>query len=384
VVASSPSVQSALRVMVRAETTAGQALRDGGVPTTGPDAIVVARDAQGGLRDLTWAPETDTEVEAVAASSPDGRSVIRHSCAHVLAQAVQQHFAHAKLGIGPPVTDGFYYDFDVDRPFTPEDLAALEKTMRKIISTNQRFSRRVLGSVSEAKRELADEPYKLELVDLKGSTSNVSIEPDEVMEVGSGKLTVYDNVHPHTGETIWSDLCRGPHVPTTRHIPAFRLMRTAAAYWRGSERNPQLQRIYGTAWESVEALERHVELLAEAQRRDHRKLGAELDLFSFPDEIGSGLPVFHPRGGTVRRVMEDYSRRRHEEAGYEFVNSPHITKAQLFQVSGHLDWYADAMFPPMHLDEELAVEDAVSSITGWVARRENRSPSAAELPIGES
>ena len=281
-VASSPSVQSALRVMVRAETTAGQALRDGGVPTTGPDAIVVARDAQGGLRDLTWAPETDTEVEAVAASSPDGRSVIRHSCAHVLAQAVQQHFAHAKLGIGPPVTDGFYYDFDVDRPFTPEDLAALEKTMRKIISTNQRFSRRVLGSVSEAKRELADEPYKLELVDLKGSTSNVGIEPDEVMEVGSGKLTVYDNVHPHTGETIWSDLCRGPHVPTTRHIPAFRLMRTAAAYWRGSERNPQLQRIYGTAWESVEALERHVELLAEAQRRDHRKLGAELDLFSFP------------------------------------------------------------------------------------------------------
>ena len=309
----------------------------------------------------TWPghPESDTEVEAVAASSPDGRSVIRHSCAHVLAQAVQRHFPDAKLGIGPPVTDGFYYDFDVDRPFTPEDLAGLEKTMRTIIKAGQRFSRRVLGSVSEAKRELADEPYKLELVDLTGSTSNASIDPDEAMEVGAGELTVYDNVHPHTGETIWGDLCRGPHVPTTRHIPAFRLMRTAAAYWRGSERNPQLQRIYGTAWESTEALKHHLELLAEAQRRDHRKLGAELDLFSFPDEIGSGLPVFHPRGGTVRRVMEDYSRRRHEEAGYEFVNSPHITKGQLFETSGHLDWYADAMFPPMHLDEELADDGSV-------------------------
>jgi threonyl-tRNA synthetase len=277
----------------------------------------------------------------------------------VLAQAVQQHFPDAKLGIGPPVTDGFYYDFDVDRPFTPEDLAVLEKTMRRIIKAGQRFSRRVLDSVSEAKRELADEPYKLELVDLKGSTSNADIDPNEVMEVGAGELTVYDNVHPHTGETIWGDLCRGPHVPTTRNIPAFKLMRTAAAYWRGSERNPQLQRIYGTAWESAEALERHLELLAEAQRRDHRKLGAELDLFSFPDEIGSGLPVFHPHGGTVRRVMEDYSRRRHEEAGYEFVNTPHITKAQLFETSGHLDWYAEGMYPGMHLDAELAADGTV-------------------------
>ncbi len=358
-VASSPTVQAALRVTVPAGTTAGQALRDGGAPTTGPDALVVARDSQGALRDLTWVPECDTEVHAVAASSPDGRSVIRHSCAHVLAQAVQQHFPEAKLGIGPPVTDGFYYDFDVDRPFTPEDLAVLEKTMRRIIKAGQRFSRRVLASVSEAKRELAAEPYKLELVDLKGSTSDVTIDPDEVMEVGAGELTVYDNVHPHTGETIWGDLCRGPHVPTTRHIPAFRLMRTAAAYWRGSERNPQLQRIYGTAWESAEALERHLELLAEAQRRDHRKLGAELDLFSFPDEIGSGLVVFHPRGGTVRRVMEDYSRRRHEEAGYEFVYSPHITKAQLFEKSGHLEWYAEGMYPGMHLDAELAPDGTV-------------------------
>ncbi len=358
-IASSPAVQPAVRVMVPAGTTAGQALRDGGAPTTGPDAVVVARDPQGVLRDLAWVPESETEVEAVAASSPDGRSVIRHSCAHVLAQAVQQHFPNAKLGIGPPVTDGFYYDFDVDRPFTPEDLVTLEKTMRKIIKAGQRFSCRVVASVSEAKRELADEPYKLELVDLKGSTANAGIDPDEVMEVGAGQLTIYDNVHPHTGETIWGDLCRGPHVPTTKNIPAFKLMRTAAAYWRGSERNPQLQRIYGTAWESAEALERHLELLAEAQRRDHRKLGAELDLFSFPDEIGSGLPVFHPRGGTVRRVMEDYSRRRHEEAGYEFVNSPHITKAQLFETSGHLDWYADGMYPAMHLDAELAPDGTV-------------------------
>jgi threonyl-tRNA synthetase len=359
VVAPPPAAQPALRVMVPAGTTAGAALRAGGAPTSGPDALVVARDVRGDLRDLSWAPEIDTEVEAVAASSPQGRSVIRHSCAHVLAQAVQQHFPEAKLGIGPPVTDGFYYDFEVDRPFTPDDLANLETTMRKIIKSGQRFSRRVLGSVSEAKNELAAEPYKLELIDLKGAGSDDTIDNDEVMEVGAGELTIYDNVHPHTGEVIWSDLCRGPHVPTTRHIPAFRLMRTAAAYWRGSERNPQLQRIYGTAWESAEALERYLELLAEAQRRDHRKLGVELDLFSFPDEIGSGLPVFHPKGGTVRRVMEDYSRRRHEEAGYEFVNSPHITKAQLFETSGHLDFYADAMFPPMHLDEELAEDGTV-------------------------
>ena len=358
-VAPSSPVQPALRVRVPAGTTAGAALREGGVPTSGPAAVVVARDAQGVLRDLSWVPDRDTEVEAVAANSPDGRSVIRHSCAHVLAQAVQQHFPGTKLGIGPPVTDGFYYDFDVERPFTPEDLADLEKAMRKIIKSGQRFSRRVLGSVSEAKRELADEPYKLELIDIKGPGSNAGLNPDEVMEVGAGELTMYDNVHPHTGDIIWSDLCRGPHVPTTRHIPAFRLMRTAAAYWRGNEQNSQLQRIYGTAWESTEALERHLELLADAQRRDHRRLGAELDLFSFPDEIGSGLPVFHPRGGTVRRVMEDYSRRRHEEAGYEFVNSPHITKAQLFEMSGHLDWYADSMFPPMHLDEELAQDGTV-------------------------
>ena len=356
--APSQPAPSAIRVTVPAGTTAGQALRHAGAATTGPEAVIVARDAEGRLRDLSWVPEIDTEVEGVTAGSPDGRIVIRHSCAHVLAQAVQQHFPGAKLGIGPPIGDGFYYDFDVDRPFTPDDLVVLETTVKKIIKAGQRFSRRVLESVDAARGELAGEPYKLQLIDLKSD-----IDPDEVMELGGAadnpELTVYDNVHAHTGETVWGDLCRGPHVPTTKHIPAFRLMRTAAAYWRGSERNPQLQRIYGTAWESQQALDRHLEQLAEAERRDHRKLGAELDLFSFPDEIGSGLAVFHPRGGTVRRVMEDYSRRRHEEAGYEFIYSPHITKAQLFETSGHLQWYADGMFPPMHLDEELAEDGTV-------------------------
>ncbi len=351
---------TALQVTVPAGTTAGQALRDAGAPTSGPDAPVVARDADGRLRDLAWAPDADAAVEGVPASSEAGRSVIRHSCAHVLAQAVQQLFPDARLGIGPPVADGFYYDFDVERPFDQDDLAAIEQAMRKIIKAGQRFSRRVVDSTDAARAELAAEPYKLELVELKGSEdTDGTVDTSEVMEVGSGELTVYDNVHAHTGETVWGDLCRGPHVPTTRHIPAFRLMRSAAAYWRGSERNPQLQRIYGTAWESPERLDEYLQHLAEAERRDHRRLGAELDLFSFPDEIGSGLAVFHPRGGTVRREMEDYSRQRHIEAGYEFVYSPHITKAQLFETSGHLQWYADGMFPPMHLDEELAEDGSV-------------------------
>ncbi|MDQ3152700.1 MAG: threonine--tRNA ligase, partial [Actinomycetota bacterium] len=310
---------------------------------------------EGTLRDLAWAPDAAADVEGVPADSEDGRAVIRHSAAHVLAQAVQQHFPDAKLGIGPPIRDGFYYDFDVDRPFTPEDLAALEKTMHKIIKAGQRFSRRAYGSLDEARTELAGEPYKLELVDLKGvegSLAGPTVDTSEVMEIGAGELTAYDNVHAHTGEVVWSDLCRGPHLPTTKHVPAFRLMRSAAAYWRGSELNPQLQRIYGTAWESQEALDHHLEMLTEAERRDHRRLGAELDLFSFPDEIGSGLAVFHPRGGIVRRAMEDYSRRRHEEADYEFVYSPHITKGALFETSGHLQWYRDGMFPAMHLDAE--------------------------------
>jgi threonyl-tRNA synthetase len=332
----------------------GTAVREAGLPGKGSDAIVVVRDADGKLRDLSWTPEADVEVEAVAADTEDGRSVIRHSAAHVLAQAVQQAFPAAKLGIGPPIKDGFYYDFQVDKPFTPEDLADLEKRMKQIIKGSQRFSRRVVESVDAAKDELKAEPFKLELVDIKSD-----VDTSEVMEVGAGELTIYDNLDPRSGDRVWGDLCRGPHVPTTKHIPAFKLTRSAAAYWRGSEKNPQLQRVYGTAWESQEALDKHLELLAEAERRDHRRLGTELDLFSFPDEIGSGLAVFHPRGGIVRRAMEDYSRRRHEEEGYEFVYSPHITKGALFETSGHLDWYRDGMYPAMHLDAEYDEDGTV-------------------------
>ncbi|MFY9337837.1 MAG: threonine--tRNA ligase, partial [Mycobacterium sp.] len=325
---------------ISAGTTAGAAVREAGLPGRGePGAIVVVRQADGTLRDLSWAPDADADVVPVAADTAEGRSVIRHSAAHVLAQAVQEMFPAAKLGIGPPITDGFYYDFDVPQAFTPEDLAALEKRMRQIVKDGQLFSRRVYESKEQARRELAGEPYKLELVDDKSG------DPD-VMEVGGDELTAYDNLNPRTRERIWGDLCRGPHIPTTRYIPAFRLTRSSAAYWRGDQRNASLQRIYGTAWESQEALERHLELLEEAQRRDHRKLGVELDLFSFPDELGSGLPVFHPKGGIVRRELEEYSRRKHIEAGYEFVNTPHITKEQLYITSGHLEWYAEGMFPP--------------------------------------
>jgi threonyl-tRNA synthetase len=337
---------SAAPITVAAGTTAGAAVRDAGLPGRGePDAIVVVRDAEGRLRDLSWVPDTDVAVTPVAANTEDGRSVLRHSTAHVLAQAVQDVFPEAKLGIGPPITDGFYYDFDVPNSFTPEDLEALEKRMRQIVKEGQLFSRRVYESKEEARADLVDEPYKLELVDDKSGDA-------EIMEVGGDELTAYDNLNPRTREREWSDLCRGPHIPTTRHIPAFKLTRSSAAYWRGNQDNASLQRIYGTAWESQEALERHLELIEEAQRRDHRKLGVELDLFSFPDEIGSGLAVFHPKGGVVRNELEQYSRRKHSEAGYEFVNTPHITKAQLFQTSGHLDWYADGMFPPMHIDAE--------------------------------
>ncbi|PRW65129.1 threonine--tRNA ligase [Actinopolyspora mortivallis] len=348
--------QQESRVKVPAGTTAGDAVQQAGLPSKGPEAVVVVRDAEGALRDLSWAPEADVEVEAVPANTEAGRSVIRHSTAHVLAQAVQQLFPEAKLGIGPPVTDGFYYDFDVERPFTPEDLRALEKRMKQLVKSGQKFSRRELGSVQQAREELADEPYKLELIDLKSGAGEV--DTSEVMELGDGELTVYDNVDRH-GQTVWGDLCRGPHVPHTRFLPAFTLTRVAAAYWRGDQNNRQLQRIYGTAWESKEALDAHLEWLAEAERRDHRKLGAELDLFSFPEELGSGLPVFHPKGGVIRREMEDYARRRHEQAGYQFVNSPHITKSALFETSGHLGWYADGMFPPMHLDEERDADGTV-------------------------
>ncbi len=342
-----PAAEPTPRVVVPAGTTAGAAVREAGLPGKGPDAVIVVRDAEGRLRDLSWAPAAEAEVEPVAADTDDGRAVIRHSAAHVLAQAVQQQFPEAKLGIGPPVRDGFYYDFDVERPFTPEDLQSLEKRMKQIIKGAQRFSRRVVESVDAAKRELAGEPFKLKLVDLKSD-----VDPDEVMEVGGGELTIYDNLDPRSGDKVWGDLCRGPHVPTTKHIPAFKLTRVAAAYWRGSEKNPQLQRIYGTAWESQEAQDAYLQRLAEAERRDHRRLGTELDLFSFPEEIGSGLPVFHPKGGITRRQLENYSRKRHEESGYEFVNTPHITKAGLFYTSGHLPYYADTMFPPLQLEGE--------------------------------
>ncbi len=314
-------------------------------------SVVVAR-IDGELRDLTTELLDGADVEAVRIDSPDGLGVLRHSCAHVLAQAVQEVYPQTKLGIGPPITDGFYYDFDTEMPFTPDDLAELDKRMQQIVKSGQRFRRRVV-SEEEARVELADEPYKLELISLKGAAS------DDVMEVGGNELTIYDNVDAKTGDVCWSDLCRGPHLPSTRLIPAFRLMRTAAAYWRGSEKNPQLQRIYGTAWPSRDALKQHLALLEEAEKRDHRRLGVELDLFSFPDEIGSGLAVFHPKGGIVRRIMEDYSRQRHEAGGYEFVYSPHITKAALFETSGHLQWYADGMYPPMQLDADIDADGNV-------------------------
>ena len=309
---------------------------------------VVAMRVGGELRDLARILADGDVVSAVEISSPDGLSILRHSTAHVLAQAVQSINPEAKLGIGPPIKDGFYYDFDVAEAFTPEDLKALEKAMERIIRSGQRFVRRV-SSEAEATAELSGEPYKIELISLKGADLG-----EGAAEVGAGELTIYDNVDPQSGDVVWRDLCRGPHLPNTRMIGnGFALMRTAAAYWRGSEKNKQLQRVYGTAWPSKEELRAHQLQLEEAAKRDHRRLGAELDLFSFPEEIGSGLAVFHPKGGIIRRTMEDYSRKRHEESGYEFVYSPHITKGGLFETSGHLQWYSEGMFPPIRIDEEL-------------------------------
>ena len=310
--------------------------------------IVVCR-VNGELRDLWTDIKAGDSIEGVSISSPDGLNVLRHSTAHVMAQAVQQIFSQTRLGIGPPIKDGFYYDFDPERPFTPDDLEKLESAMRKIIKEGQRFKRRVTTE-NDALKELAHEPYKCELIGIKSDLSNSSDESS--VEVGGAELTIYDNLG-RDGQPVWSDLCRGPHLPSTKHIPAFKLMRTAAAYWRGSEKNPMLQRIYGTAWPSAEELQAYLDLLAEAEKRDHRRLGSELDLFSFPDEIGSGLAVFHPKGGIVRMAMEDYSRKRHIEEGYQFVYSPHLTKSTLFEVSGHLDWYSEGMYPPMVMDEEL-------------------------------
>jgi len=312
----------------------------------------VAARINGEIRDLATEVADGDDVQPVTVDSDEGLAILRHSSAHVAAQAVQKLFPAAKLGIGPPIKDGFYYEFDVPEPFTPEDLKAIEKEMVSIVKSGQVFRRRVV-SESDAVRELAAEPYKLRLIGSDGGA--------EVMEVGGAELTIYDNLDAKTGEVCWSDLCRGPHVPSTRYIPpnAVKVMRSSASYWLGDQANESLQRLYGTAWPSKDDLKAYLTFLEEAEKRDHRRLGAELDLFSFPEEIGSGLAVFHPKGGVVRRVMEDYSRKRHEEGGYEFVNSPHITKSQLFEKSGHLDWYAEGMYPPMHLDAEYDAEGNV-------------------------
>ncbi|MFJ5224570.1 threonine--tRNA ligase [Streptomyces sp. NPDC088400] len=329
--------------------------REERVVTTGTTAAelfpgertVVAARVGGELKDLAYEIGEGEVVEPVEISSEDGLAILRHSTAHVMAQAVQELHPEAKLGIGPPVKDGFYYDFDVETPFTPDDLKAIEKKMQEIQKRGQRFSRRVTSDEA-AREELAGEPYKLELIGLKGNAAQAADGADA--EVGAGELTIYDNLDAKTGELCWKDLCRGPHLPTTRNIPAFKLMRSAAAYWRGSEKNPQLQRIYGTAWPTKDELKAYLEFLAEAEKRDHRKLGTELDLFSFPDELGPGLAVFHPRGGVIRKEMENYSRKRHEDSGYEFVNTPHISKEHLFEISGHLPNYSESMFPPIEFD----------------------------------
>jgi threonyl-tRNA synthetase len=318
-------------------TTAGTLLSD--------DQSAIAARINGDIRDLATVLADGDSVDAVAIDSEPGRAILRHSTAHVMAQAVQELFPNAKLGIGPPVENGFYYDFDVPAPFTPEDLKLIENRMRQIVKQGQVFKRRVVTE-ADARAELAGEPYKQELIGIKGGSADA----EESVEVGGAELTIYDNLDPKSGDLCWKDLCRGPHLPTTRRIPAFKLMRTGGAYWRGSEKNPQLQRIYGTAWESRDKQDEYLTMLAEAERRDHRKLGAELDLFSFPPEIGSGLPVFHPKGETIRRAMEEYSRTRHEQAGYQFVKTPHLSKAELFETSGHLGFYKDGMFPPMELD----------------------------------
>ncbi|WP_459611677.1 threonine--tRNA ligase [Corynebacterium urogenitale] len=352
-----PAPAAPVTFTVPAGETAGAAMRPLELPNKGPQAIVVVKDSDGQLRDLSWTPEVDTEVTAVASNTEEGRAVIRHSAAHVLAQAVQKEFPGTKLGIGPAIENGFYYDFEVAEPFTPEDLNKIEKSMKKIIKSGQRFERKAYADQDEALAEYVNEPFKTELIADKG---NVDPDSEEATEVGAGELTCYSNVNPRSGEVEWYDLCRGPHVPTTRYIPAFAITRSSAAYWRGDQSKAGLQRIYGTAWESKEALDEYKTMLEEAEKRDHRRLGAEMDLFSFPDEIGSGFPVFHPDGGIVRLEMEEHSRRRHIASGYSFVNTPHITKGDLFSKSGHLDFYADGMFPPMQLDGET---DADGNVT---------------------
>ncbi len=370
----SPDTPSVSTVLVAAGTTAAEALQDAGVDLVGPNgAVVVMELSSRALRDLAWRPPVDAEVQPVPADSDEGLSVIRHSAAHVMAQAVQDLFPGTLLGIGPPIQDGFYYDFAPDRPFEPDDLPKIEKRMQEIIKAGQRFERREISD-DDARVELAHERFKLELIDIKGS------EGEHEAEVGAGQLTMYDNVDAKSGDRVWTDLCRGPHLPTTRRIPAFKLMRTAAAYWRGSEKNPQLQRIYGTAWASRDDLKDYLVRLDEAAKRDHRKLGVELDLFSFPDEIGSGLPVFHPKGGVIKREMEDYVRRRHIEEGFEYVGTPHITKEGLFHTSGHLPYYADGMFPPLDVDgSEYRLKAMNCPMHNLIYRSRGRS--YRELPL---
>ena len=312
----------------------------------GEEKTTVVMKVDGVLQDLFRTIPEGATVERVDITDQEGLEVLRHSTAHVLAQAVQELYPEAKLGIGPYIQDGFYYDFDVDEPFTPEDLKKIQKRMMRIVKAGQTFDRRAVNEET-ARQELHDEPYKLQLLDRQHDDETEGA----AVEIGAGEITIYDNLD-RKGEVVWKDLCRGPHIPSTKLIAnGFALTRAAGAYWLGSENNPQLQRIYGTAWASKEDLVAYQERIAEAERRDHRKIGAEMDLFSFPDELGSGLPVFHPKGGILRKEMEDYSRQRHEEAGYEFVYTPHITKQNLYETSGHLEWYAEGMFPPMHVDE---------------------------------
>jgi threonyl-tRNA synthetase len=345
--AARPAATAERTVAVPAGTTAADAVAAAKLPLAGPNAIVVVRAPDGSLKDLSWAPDADVEVGAVPMSSPDGLAVLRHSTTHVMAQAVQQLFPEAKLGIGPPIENGFYYDFDVAKPFQPDDLERIEARMQQIVKAGQRFSRRVFPSLDAAKAELAHEPYKLELIDVKGD-----VDQGEVMEVGGGELTIYDNLDGKSGETCWSDLCRGPHLPSTRLIPAFKIMRSAAAYWRGSEKNPQLQRVYGTAWPTRDELKEYLRLLEEAAKRDHRRIGEDLDLFTFSKEIGKGLPLWLPNGTIIRDELEQWARQSERALGYKRVVTPHITQEDLYYLSGHLPYYAEDLYAPIDIEGE--------------------------------
>ncbi|HET9078533.1 MAG TPA: threonine--tRNA ligase [Acidimicrobiales bacterium] len=300
----------------------------------------VAATVDGRETDLTSPLPDGATVAVVTADSTAGRHVLRHSTAHVMAQAVTDLWPGARYAIGPPIENGFYYDFELPggAHFSDDDLGRIESRMRQIIAEDQPFVREE-HSVAEGLELFADQPYKVEIIEGVDAA-----ESDEAEGVGGGAVSTYRNTDGFV------DLCRGPHVPSTARLGHFKLMKVAAAYWRGDERRPQLQRIYGTAWESKAALDEHLHRLEEAEKRDHRKLGAELDLFHFPPELGGGLVVFHPRGGLIRKVMEDYSRAEHERAGYEFVFTPHLAKSTLFEISGHLEWYAEGMYPPMELE----------------------------------